>query len=103
MREVLDASYRPGVSPVEAFSQMLARLFEGTGLILANPLDPELRKLAQPTLIQAVRHNSEIRRAVLARSRALSEAGYHEQVRVDNNFTGVFAYRVKSRQPLRPE
>jgi uncharacterized protein YllA (UPF0747 family) len=101
--ELLESSYKPGLSPVEAFTRMLAKLFERTGLILANPLHPEMRKLAQPTLIEAVRHNPEIRSAAIARSRALSEAGYHEQVKVDNNFTGVFAYRGKSRQPLRPQ
>src|SRR6185295_18117223 len=68
-----------------------------------NPLHPEIRKLAQPTLIEAVLQNSEIRSAVLARIRSLSEAGYHEQVKVDDNFTGLFAYRGKSRQPLRPQ
>jgi uncharacterized protein YllA (UPF0747 family) len=103
VREILEFSYKPGLSPVDAFTRMLTKLFEGTGLIFANPLNPEIRKLAQPTLVQAVRHNSEIRSAVLARSRALSAAGYHEQVKVDNNFTGLFAYRGKSRQPLRPE
>jgi uncharacterized protein YllA (UPF0747 family) len=46
--------------------------------------------------------NPEIRSAVLARSRDLSEAGYHEQVKVDANFTGLFAYRGRSRQVLRP-
>lgn len=103
LRYILESSYKPGISPVDAFARMLGKLFEGTGLILANPLDPELRKLGQSTLVEAVRHNSEIRSAVLARSRALAEAGYHEQVKVDNNFTGVFAYRGKSRQALRPE
>jgi uncharacterized protein YllA (UPF0747 family) len=82
---------------------MLAKLFEGSGLVFANPLEPELRRLAHPTLVNAVRQNAEIRAAVLARSRALAESGYHEQVKVDNNFTGLFAYREKSRQPLRPE
>jgi uncharacterized protein YllA (UPF0747 family) len=82
---------------------MLGKVFEGTGLILANPLRPELRSLAQPTLTEAVRRNAELRDAVLARSRALSQAGYHEQVKVDANFTGLFAYRDKSRQPLRPQ
>jgi len=101
--EILECSYKPGVSPADAFARMLARLFEDTGLILANPLDAELRKLALPTLLQAVRQNSQIRSAVIARSRALAEAGYHEQVKVDENFTGVFAYRGRSRQPLRPE
>ena len=103
LRELMECSYKPGSSPVDAFSRMLEKIFEGSGLILANPLNPNLRQLAQPTLLEAVRRNSEIRSAVQARGRALSEAGYHEQVKVDVNFTGLFAYRGKSRQPLRPE
>jgi uncharacterized protein YllA (UPF0747 family) len=103
LRDLLESSYKPGTSPVDAFGRMMARLFQGTGLMLANPLHPELRQLAAPTLTQAVRQNAEIRSAVLARSRTLSEAGYHEQVKVDKNFTGMFTYRGKSRQPLRPE
>jgi uncharacterized protein YllA (UPF0747 family) len=103
IRRILESCYTPGISPVQAFLQTLEKFFQGTGLILVNPLEPELRKLAQPTLIQAVRQNAEIRAAVVARSRALSESGYHEQVKVDNDFTGLFAYRGKSRQVLRPE
>jgi uncharacterized protein YllA (UPF0747 family) len=81
----------------------MVQIFEGTGLVLANPLEPEIRKLAQPTLIQAVRKNADIRSAVIARSRALSDSGYHEQVKVDSNFTGLFAYLGKSRKALRPD
>jgi len=101
VRAVMEC-YRPGISPVEAFGAMLAKISEGTGLVIANPLEPELRKLAEPMLARVVSQNAEIRSAVLARSRALSESGYHEQVKVDDNFTGLFAYRGKSRQPLRP-
>src|SRR6266446_6171735 len=103
VRDLVESSYKPGISPADAFGRMMARLFKGTGLILANPLHPELKRLAAPTLAQAVRHNAEIRAAVLARSRALSEAGYHPQVKVESHFTGLFAYRGKSRQALRPE
>jgi bacillithiol synthase len=103
VRKVLETAYTPGISPVEAFLKMLLQLFEGTGLLFANPLNPELRKLAQPTLTQVARRNAEIRAAVLARSRSLSESGYHEQVKVDSNFTGLFAYRNKSRKVLCPE
>jgi len=101
--DLLAKSYQPGLSPADAFGRMMARLFDGSGMIFVNPLDNELRKLVTPTLHQVVRQNSEIRTAVLARSRALSKAGYHEQVKIDENFTGFFAYRDKSRQPLRPE
>jgi bacillithiol synthase len=103
VKEVLESAYKPGISPVDAFLTMLEKLFKGTGLVIANPLQPELRKLAEPTLREAVRRNSEIRQAVIARSRALTDHGYHEQVKVDQNFTGLFAYREKSRQPLRPD
>jgi bacillithiol synthase len=103
VRDLLESSYPPGISPVAGFSRILEKIFEGSGLIIANPLQAELRELARPTLIEAVRKNSAIRSAVLSRSRALSEAGYHEQVKVDGNFTGLFAYRGKSRQPLRPD
>jgi uncharacterized protein YllA (UPF0747 family) len=103
VRSILEDSYRPGLSPVDAFARMMSKLFEGSSLILANPLDPELKSLAAPTLRDAVRKNAEIRSAVLARNRALSQAGYHEQVKVDTNFTGLFAYRGKARQALRPD
>jgi uncharacterized protein YllA (UPF0747 family) len=103
VQDLLISTYTAGVSPVDAFARMLAKLFEGSGLILVNPLDDELRKLAAPTLQQLVRKNAEIRAAVLARSRALSNAGYHEQVKVDENFTGFFAYQDKSRQAVRPD
>jgi len=103
VRDLLMTSYKPGVSPVDAFARMLAKLFEGSHLILVNPLDAELRKLATGTLHQVVRQNSAVRSALLARNRALSKAGYHEQVRIDEDFSGFFAYRGKSRQPVRPE
>src|SRR5262249_2479954 len=102
-RQILESSYKSGVSPVNGFLTAMMKIFDGTGLVFVNPLEPEIRKLAQPTLIQAVHRNPEIRAAVVARSRALSAAGYHEQVKVDNNFTGLFAYFGKSRRALRPE
>lgn len=103
VHNLLKSSYRPGISPADAFARMLAKLFEGTGLILVSPLDAELRKLTAPSLHQMVRENSAIRSALLARNRALVGAGYHEQVKVDENFTGFFCYRDKSRQAVRPD
>jgi uncharacterized protein YllA (UPF0747 family) len=81
---------------------MMAAMFSGKGLLIADPLEDELKRMAAPVLTEAVRRNNEIRSAVLARSRKLSEAGYHEQVKVDDGFTGLFAYRGRSRVALRP-
>jgi uncharacterized protein YllA (UPF0747 family) len=65
-------------------------------------LDDRLKAIGEPLLRQALVRNSDLREAVLARSRMISQAGYGEQVKVDSNFTGLFALRGRSRQPLRP-
>jgi uncharacterized protein YllA (UPF0747 family) len=101
--DILESSYLPGRSPVESFGSMMAKLFAGTPLILVDPLHPELKKLAQPIMNEAVRHNVEIRAALIQRGKSLRDAGYHEQVKVDEKFTGLFAYRGRARQVLRPE
>jgi uncharacterized protein YllA (UPF0747 family) len=102
VRALLADSYVPGASPVVAFARMMAQLHPESELTFVDPLDPALKSLAQPVIDLAIRRNAEMRAAVLARSRAVSAAGYHEQVRVDEGFTGLFAYRGRSRQVLRP-
>src|SRR5262249_13169076 len=42
VRDLLTTCYKPGASPVDAFARMMAKLFEGSGLILVDPLDDEL-------------------------------------------------------------
>jgi uncharacterized protein YllA (UPF0747 family) len=102
LKAILDSSYQPGVSPSDAFATMMAKVFAGSELTFIDPLHPDLRKLAQPTIDSAMKKNAEVRSAVMARNKALSAAGYHEQVKVDENFTGLFAYRGRSRQALKP-
>lgn len=102
LKTLLESSYQPGVSPVDAFATMMASLFAGTDLTFVDPLHQELKALAQPTVDLAIARNAEMRAALMARNRALSAAGYHAQVKVDQNFTGLFAYRGRSRQALRP-
>ena len=50
----------------------MAKLFAGTPLILVDPLHPELKKLAQPIMNEAVRHNPEIRAAVIERGKLIT-------------------------------
>ena len=95
-------TYRRDVSPVDAFGGLMARLFDGTGLLIADPLDSGFRALAQEPLRSIAERNDEIRRSVLERSREISEAGYPLQVRVDAEFTGLFGYRGQTRELLRP-
>jgi bacillithiol synthase len=99
--DILGSAYRPGQSPVDSFAHMMVRLFGPDGLIVVDPLDATLKSIAEPLLEQVAVRNGEIRAAVLARSAAVSASGYHQQVKVDQNFTGLFALRGRSRQALR--
>ena len=103
LRDILENSYRPGFSPVDSFARMMIRLFDASGLIVADPLHPDLKSIAEPVLQQVAALNSQVRDAVLIRSRSIAEAGYHPQVKVDSNFTGLFGYRGRSRQALKPD
>jgi uncharacterized protein YllA (UPF0747 family) len=102
LRRLLESAYQPGESPVNSFAKMMASLFAETELTFVNPLDDALRAIAQPTVELAIRRNPEMRAAILTRNKALTAAGYHEQVKVDQNFTGLFGYRGRARQALRP-
>jgi uncharacterized protein YllA (UPF0747 family) len=102
VREILETCYRPGMSPVESFGMMMAKLFADTPLIFVDPLDAEFKKLSEPILGEAVRCNAEIRAALIHRNRQLQDRNYHQQVKVDDNFTGLFAFRGRARQALKP-
>jgi uncharacterized protein YllA (UPF0747 family) len=102
LQEILESSYKPGTSPVDAFARMMAALFRDTDLTLMDPLNDRLRAIAQPTIEAAISRNSEMRSAIMSRNRALIDAGYHAQVKVDDSFTGLFAYQRRSRVALKP-
>jgi uncharacterized protein YllA (UPF0747 family) len=73
-------SYRSQTRFGDAFASILMKLTQGRGLILLDPLDSELKRLAAPMYAQAARRAPEIAAAILERSRELNEAGYHAQV-----------------------
>ncbi len=102
VRTILEDAYCPDVSPVDAYARMMGRLFKGSGLILVDPLDAKLRGLDKEVLGRLARQVGEVRSALLTRGRMIAEAGYVQQVRVDERFTGLFAYRGRARQPLGP-
>ena len=103
LQSMLESSYKPGTSPVEAFARMMTALFRNTELTLVDPLNDRLKSIAQPTVNAAISRNSQMRAAIMARSRELTDAGYHAQVKVDDSFTGLFGYRGRSRVALRPD
>jgi bacillithiol synthase len=73
-------TYRPKKGFGDAFASILMKLTQDRGLILLDPLDAELKRLAAPVYSQAAQRAPAIAKAIVDRSRELVEAGYHAQV-----------------------
>ncbi|MGH9942114.1 MAG: bacillithiol biosynthesis cysteine-adding enzyme BshC [Pyrinomonadaceae bacterium] len=80
LEQVVRDAYQPGRTYGEAFARMLTALVGEHGLVLLDPLDPRLKRLAAPLYAEAARRAPEIASALDARSHALVDAGYHAQV-----------------------
>lgn len=77
---LLRDAWSPGRKFGEAFARMMTALTGRFGLVLLDPLDAELKRLAAPLYSSAARQAQEIAVALETRSRELEVAGYHAQV-----------------------
>jgi bacillithiol biosynthesis cysteine-adding enzyme BshC len=98
--DYLRESYVEGDSFSSAYAKLYARIFGDHGLILLDPSDPELHRIAAPLFVDAIRHAAEIDDAILARNRELQAADYHEQVKVTGASTPLFALIDGARVPV---
>ena len=98
--DILRACYRPGETVSNAFGKLFARLFAPHGLVLLDPADIDLHRIAAPLFRRAVAEAAEIARALQERGKALERAGYHEQVKVTAGSVLLFAIQDGARVPL---
>jgi bacillithiol biosynthesis cysteine-adding enzyme BshC len=96
----LRESYRPGETFGSAFAKLFARLFAEWGVVLLDPMEPEFHAIAAPIFHQAIERAAELDQALLARGKALENAGYHQQVKVTPSSTLLFAIRDGVRAPV---
>lgn len=94
-------AYRRGETLGGAFGKLMARLFVGRGLILLDPLDKGLHRLAAPLFRKAAEQSEELSQELVARGKALEHKGYHSQVRVMPQSTLLFRYVDGKREPIR--
>jgi bacillithiol synthase len=99
--EALRASYQPQETYGSAFGKLLTRIFAGTGLILLDPLSPELHALAAPLYRAALEQHTELAAELVARSKTLEKLGLHAQVKVTEQTTLLFVDQDGERVPLR--
>jgi bacillithiol biosynthesis cysteine-adding enzyme BshC len=92
LEALLRDSWKPGRSYGEAFARMMTSLLDQHGLILLDPLDVRLKRLAAPLYASAASRAQEIANALEARSRELEEAGYHAQVMASSSSFPLFIH-----------
>lgn len=93
-REVLDgvvelAREHPTLG--EHFCALLLRTFPGTGLVVLDPMDPELRRLGAQTMASFLERHDQVGAAVAAGMAAVAAAGHAPQVSWTPGETGLFA------------
>jgi bacillithiol biosynthesis cysteine-adding enzyme BshC len=83
-----------------AFGKLFTRLFAEQGLILLDPLDARLHRVAGAVLRKAVEERDALNDALLARGKELEKAGYGSQVKVTARSTLLFSMETGTRQPI---
>jgi len=98
--EYLREDYRESETFSGAFARLITRIFSQYGLILLDPSDAELHRVAAPLFVEAIDRAPEVDEALLAQNKELSQAGYHEQVKVTEQSTPLFAVVDGARVPV---
>ncbi|MEW6050587.1 MAG: bacillithiol biosynthesis cysteine-adding enzyme BshC [Candidatus Zixiibacteriota bacterium] len=88
--DLLDRSYTSGETFVSAFGRFMAALTTDTGLILFDPSDPEVKRLAAPFFGSMLDRQVAITDAIHGANQLLRESGYHVQVEKDQQATHLF-------------
>lgn len=86
----LQTAYRPGETFAGAFAKLLREVTGRFGLILLDPLDERLHRLAVPVLQRTAELQNAITPSLIARSKRLEQAGFHAQVKVTPSATLLF-------------
>jgi len=90
LAQYLAESYRAEETYGSAFGKLFARLFAQQGLILMDPLDPGLHKIAAPLYQHALADRDALNEKLLQRGKDLDRAGFEVQVKVTSRSTLLF-------------
>ena len=98
--QILSDCYRADETYGSAFGKMFSRLLASFGLILLDPLDLRLHKIAEPVLSKVVEQRDSLEQQLLDRGEALEKAGYAPQVKVTAHSTALFHISRDGRQAI---
>jgi bacillithiol biosynthesis cysteine-adding enzyme BshC len=98
LAQFLTESYRPQETYGSAFGKLFTRLFAQQGLILMDPLDRGLHRVAAPLYQHALAERDALNEKLLQRGKELDRAGYDVQVKVTSRSTLLFYMGGGARQ-----
>lgn len=102
IKNSIEEIWKSGESFSDAFILTLTKLFDEYGLIMLDPLDENLKKIAAPIYVEAIEKSGEIVEALVKRSEELVEKGYHAQVLVTDDYFPLFLHAEdKTRNALK--
>jgi bacillithiol biosynthesis cysteine-adding enzyme BshC len=101
VEQALRASYLPQETFSSAFGKLMARLLAGRGMVLLDPSDPRLHRLAATVYRRALEQRNELGSDLLRRNKELEKAGLHAQVKVSERGTLLFLRVDGQRLPVR--
>jgi bacillithiol synthase len=100
LAQYLMESYRAEETYGSAFGKLFARLFARQGLILMDPLDAGLHKVAAPLYQHALAERDVLNEKLLQRGKELEQAGFEATVKVTSKSTLLFSLKDGSRQVI---
>lgn len=83
-------AYAPGRTYPAAFAAWMASLFSGKGLVLVDPSEPALKRLAFPLFEREISEKSPVSRAVREQTGRLERAGYRPQIELRDGMLTLF-------------
>lgn len=98
--EILRESYTPVATYGSAFARLFAHIFADYGLILLDPLDERLHRVAAPVLTAALAERDALNELLLNRGKELDRAGYEPQVNVTSRSTLLFSMEEGEREVI---
>jgi bacillithiol synthase len=96
----LQESYSADETYGSAFGKLFARVFADYGLILVDPLDGRLHRVAAPVFRKVLADRATLNAKLLQRDKDLEAAGFEPQVKVTPETTLLFQIRDGVRQPI---
>ena len=100
LAQYLMESYKAEETYGSAFGKLFARLLAPQGLILLDPLDADLHKVAAPLYQHALAQRDELNERLLARGKELEAAGFEATVKVTSKGTLLFRFENGSREVI---